>query len=386
MLHRVKPPQYAHLLMQVIEFEKALLRWICTPPIAFTLDGVKAALNNDEQAEWLWERIERGGKKTAFGNAIQKAVEYIQQEPVAGMRVLQCAQNDLDFHQHFTDTGFSFHERRLPAGAINSHDLDAFNPMLVGLYENIFGGTGGFPPTIHQDASIGKLTRAMWNEDFWIMNSSIGFCPACNGQRPSNISRNRSNTAKAPDNTDDDDVFRSSDVDHFFPKEKYPFLSIHPDNLIPTCSECNTKAHRSYDPLDDHSTETLLDTFHSYYCPAIEHIKLYIDSQTGKGVKAVIREQDGTRSKRINNLVRVFDLETRWADWFEAFINSRIPVIRAHSITTQEGVREFLQNDFDNNQDPYRLTQDKCFVYASFLQYVLENQQEFDSLCASFGL
>jgi hypothetical protein len=367
MLHRVNPPQYAPLLMQVVEFEKNLLTWICTPPVIFTLDGVKSALGNDEQAEWLWERIEWSGKRTAFGNLVSGATDYIQKNPAAGPRILQCAQNDLDFHSHFTDVHFLFYERRFPTNEITEADLTIFKPVLVSLYEKLFDSTG-FPVAIHQNATIGNLTRAMWNQNFWDSNPSIRFCPACNGQRPS--------------------VVRgayASDVDHCFPKEKYPFLSIHPDNLIPTCLECNTKAHRDYDPLDDHNTETLLDTFHSYYCPAIEHIKLCVDSKTGPGVKVSIKERDDSNSKRINNLVRVFDLETRWADWFMIFVASTIETLRPASPLSRPALRTLLEADLDNSQR-YSSTRDKCFVYASFLQYVLSNQQEFDSLCASFGI
>jgi hypothetical protein len=365
MLHRVNPPSYTPLLTYVVEFEKQILRWICTPPVVFTLDVLKASLGNDDQAEWLWERIEWGSELTAFGKAVKGVVDYIHQDPSAGPRVLQCAQNDLDFQHHFTDVNYSFHERHSPADGITDADLTIFSPLLVGLYENIFNGTG-FPPAIHQDLGAGNLTRAKWNENFWLKNRMIGFCPACNGQRPSIVRE-----------------ARASDVDHFFPKEKYPFLSIHPDNLIPTCLECNTKAHRNYDPLSDE--ETLPDTFHAYHCPGIEHIALNVHAQVGMGVKVTILEQNGTRSKRINNLVRVFDLETRWGDWFEGFIDSMIEALRQLSAATKADFKNQLQDELENSQR-YLSTRDKCFVYASFLEYVLNNQQEFDSLCAAFGI
>lgn len=405
MLHQVNPPEYYPLLKQVVGFEKRLLAFLCDHPAGFALAEefpkielrgkygpfIKKARNflGRKQAKWLWERIyekEKGEfSLTAFGKSLKQALVYIEATPAAGIRILSCAENDLEFERYFQDTSYKFYERRLPAGQITSDDLKAFNPLLVGLYEKIFGGYG-FPSAIHQDVSVDRLTRSKWNENFWSTNSSLGFCPACNGQKPSNISKNRSETAN--DSTRDVvDVARASDVDHFFPKEKYPLLSVHPDNLIPTCLECNTKAHRSYDPLMDHTTETLLDTFHSYHCPAIDHIQLSIKFKVGKKVKVLIQEHDGTRSKRIENLVRVFDLETRWADWLEGFTNSTYEAIQTTHPTnkTKDMVRDWLLEDLKNCVR-YRSTRDKCFIYAGFLNYLLSDPQEFESFCATFGL
>ncbi len=44
-------------------------------------------------------------------------------------------------------------------------------------------------------------------------------------------------------------------IEHFFPKSIYPHLSIHPYNLIPICTYCNSGAARSIDPLDYCSEE-----------------------------------------------------------------------------------------------------------------------------------
>lgn len=40
-----------------------------------------------------------------------------------------------------------------------------------------------------------------------------------------------------------------SDIEHYFPKARYPHLACHPGNLIPICSSCNT-AHRNKDPME----------------------------------------------------------------------------------------------------------------------------------------
>jgi hypothetical protein len=390
MLHRVEKPQHTPLLRQVVEFEKGLLIFICNYPADFVLadkytvverpdfDSVQQVFQEQarnflgqEIAEWLWQRTyekENGEcNLTTFGKTLKQALQYINQNPLAGSRILACAQNDLEFHQHFTDAGYSFHEQTTAADLITRADLMNFSPLFISLYKNIFC-VSGFPALIHSDAAFGSLTRKDWNNNFWTSNRTINLCPACNGQKPDLVHSSQ-----------------ASDVDHFFPKEKYPFLSVHPENLIPICSTCNTNAKGTKDPINDHNTENLLDTFHPYYCPAIEHIQLSIRPDAGIGIQVTLQEQDGIRSRRIDNLVRVFDLETRWANWYEGFINTRIATMKYRSLSMPDQIREYLQIDLGDTQN-LRETQEKCFVFANFLQYVLNDQQEFESLCESFGV
>jgi hypothetical protein len=51
-------------------------------------------------------------------------------------------------------------------------------------------------------------------------------------------------------NVDDDDQW-VSDYDHLLCKDKYPTFSCHPDNFIPTCHICNSKAKGAKDALYD---------------------------------------------------------------------------------------------------------------------------------------
>jgi hypothetical protein len=57
------------------------------------------------------------------------------------------------------------------------------------------------------------------------------------------LSHNRFNVA--------DDKQWTSDYDHLLCKDKYPAFSCHPDNFIPTCHICNSKAKGAVDVLHD---------------------------------------------------------------------------------------------------------------------------------------
>lgn len=48
-------------------------------------------------------------------------------------------------------------------------------------------------------------------------------------------------------------------VDHFLPKSEYPFLSVTPANLVPSCRDCNTDKKVSYPTNRDDQT------FHPYF-------------------------------------------------------------------------------------------------------------------------
>jgi len=59
-----------------------------------------------------------------------------------------------------------------------------------------------------------------------IIYSSVRFCPYCNADTVYAIKVNGRHVR--------------SDLDHFFPKDKYPFLATSLYNLIPSCSRCNS--------------------------------------------------------------------------------------------------------------------------------------------------
>lgn len=48
-------------------------------------------------------------------------------------------------------------------------------------------------------------------------------------------------------------------IDHFLPKSEYPYLSVTPSNLVPSCRDCNTEKKISY-PIDNDT-----QTFHPYF-------------------------------------------------------------------------------------------------------------------------
>lgn len=84
--------------------------------------------------------------------------------------------------------------------------------------------------------------------------SKVKVCPYCNRIYIPFISvesKDRTGKVKHKKPTDKEDSIKGQ-LDHFFPKEKYPYLAISLYNLIPSCTYCNgTSSKGAKDPLDE---------------------------------------------------------------------------------------------------------------------------------------
>ncbi len=131
---------------------------------------------------------------------------------------------------------------------------------------------------------------------------SLKVCPGCDGKPPS-IS----------------DGIIHEDLDHFFPKSKYPFLAIHPLNLTPFCKDCNQTYKKSKDAIQDKDSSvadvhTLHDIFHPYQCPARDELTVEIqDDQNGNpAFRFVPRPNMLQAQPRLHSIQYTLDLESRW--------------------------------------------------------------------------
>lgn len=83
---------------------------------------------------------------------------------------------------------------------------------------------------ITQENYNGELKK--WSAYSFVFESGIRVCPYCNRQYITPI-YSRKNTNKPGH-------FLRADLDHFYPKGKYPYLSMSLYNLVPSCKFCNS--------------------------------------------------------------------------------------------------------------------------------------------------
>lgn len=73
-----------------------------------------------------------------------------------------------------------------------------------------------------------------WNRDKFLSKININACPYCNRQYIVGF-------------FNDKDIFMSADLDHYYPKSRYPFLALSIYNFIPSCQICNSRLKGSKD-------------------------------------------------------------------------------------------------------------------------------------------
>jgi hypothetical protein len=295
MLHQIRLPGYAPILQDFVRFQQQLLEFACTPALSepLTADRVRQVFG-DERGNWLVKKLweVRSGNATDLCNNLMELTDYIKQYPIQRTAILVAFVHDIDFYSHLDDATFQFSYRQLDKPA-----RDKVKPIMIACYDLLADGF----PCGRQGAST-YLKRRDVATIFWQENRAIlKVCPACDGESPT-ITRER--------------VF--SDVDHFLPKSLYPFLAIHPYNLVPICTDCNRYFKRDVDPIGDHQRETLVDIFHPYGRPAVQNIKIHMKRGASGECSIRVEEQPysalSNKPRRWNNLNKSLQLKIRWED------------------------------------------------------------------------
>jgi len=323
MLHQIKLPTYDQCLELIVQFQQKFVDFICHPntPLQPQKEDFKQAFS-DPIGEWLYNKWFPKGNGTYY-DELCKVLAFVHANPTLRKDVINAFKHDINFFQHLGDGKFHFFFNT----HLNKQTRLIFVPLMVAFYDNLL--YAGFLPAI-ADFDRKKLLKI-----FWETNEALRVCPACDAPRP-----------------DITDQYYHCDIDHFFPKSLYPFLSVHAANLIPICTDCNRWVKRYKDPLDHTLPDPLIHTFHPFGLPAFKEVKVVV--YRGKGGEPHVRleEKAGDISKRIELLNRVFDLETRWSarlrdrighvclDIASAAINPRMK-----GWTAEDIVRGVLENE-----------------------------------------
>ena len=69
--------------------------------------------------------------------------------------------------------------------------------------------------------------------------NKLSYCPYCNADM-----------VYAVDAIEDSEKHLRTDIDHFFPRFKYPYLALSPNNLVPSCARCNQRLKRDIDVVN----------------------------------------------------------------------------------------------------------------------------------------
>jgi len=118
---------------------------------------------------------------------------------------------------------------------------------------------------------------------------------------------------------DEDDQWRGP-YDHLFPKDKYPIYAIHPDNLLPICHTCNSKAKGAKDLLfDEHKQRRVCfypynETAHQLVAVCLEQKDMNLTFRT------VLENSDPEIQEKLDTWDSVYRIRQRVDGNFTALI------------------------------------------------------------------
>lgn len=114
---------------------------------------------------------------------------------------------------------------------------------------------------------------------------------------------------------DDADQWRGP-FDHIFAKEHYPIFAIHPDNLIPICWTCNSKAKLSKDILHG-SSGVRRQCFNPYTESAHEMVGVkLLQSNTSLIARSFFRSPNSSAGEKLKTWDDVYCIRKRVDGWF----------------------------------------------------------------------
>lgn len=370
MLHHINPPTCAPQFDEIVCFQRHVLAFACdaATTLPLTIEQCQTWFNNDI-GSWLWEKLwtnRRSGQRvhSPFHKALEKLIRYVTRRTTLRSQILDAFDHDITFHQNLNNVTFEFWYRtRLSAAA-----QKAVRGLMQAFYTDLL--SSGFPSGIH--TLTHNIDRDALIAAFWAANPKLEVCPACDSAREDTI-----------------DTKIYADADHYLPKAKYPFLSVHPANLVPLCIACNRTFKGDRDPLDK-GVAALTHNFHPYTNPAVGHITVQVTRT--KGVPVVqIADNAGMPSRRVANLNRVFRLEERWPDRLRYQINElREGLAGRGRRMMQKGI---VPTDVDLKDDLQDLLQARVdapgqkhnsLLQIGYLTYALNDIDEFAEFFAQY--
>jgi hypothetical protein len=169
------------------------------------------------------------------------------------------------------------------------------NEILGNFYTDILTADNGIPGNVINEVS--PLTRQSVLQAYLNEQDEIYVCPGCDGNPPEVDADRR--------------VYE--DVDHYFPKSIYPFLSVHPQNLTPLCSHCNQRFKGQKDPLelDDGTFISLSEACHPYLHNVREEVSIRFERRDNE-LHLKLVATDNCHENRLRSIKYLIQLESRW--------------------------------------------------------------------------
>lgn len=178
-----------------------------------------------------------------------------------------------------------------------------------------------------------------------------------------------------------DSKIPTADLDHFYPKDKFPQFALLPQNLIPTCMECNRieKLTAEITPSEFKGALSELNLLIDFKKHPQRYFKIWhkleydFDSEE-------IKLQGKPNTKK---LIALYGLEERYLAIKEKCFNILFNIIKHSDIRSPESLEKFLENMASANwhevNDGYSLN-NSPEIWQEFIEDILYNENKLIAL------
>ena len=325
MLHQIPNSPLRAAFIRLVEIQQMLVNNLCALPVDSTvsLNWLKAVVWQPPiDAAWVdhfWTK-EKGRRQT-YMETVAKATVAAKQELLDIMEEqtnYSRAYNDPPTLK-FTQTDRAFWNATAPRTAMKKLLEEFYAPWLYAGH--------GYPGAMLNSAV--NVTRMEYLKD-----GSPLMCPYC------------------------DTKLQKIELDHFLPKSSFPFLSVHPDNLVPACHDSNEGGQHKGDevPLDWATPNQSQDYLHPRLRPAIDPGNKRFNLEfrdNGNNLALRFNAAVAADQAKIDNMDSMFKLTDFWGKGLESEVQEvqEETVNYFHendSVPTPATIRDYLLTQSDN--------------------------------------
>lgn len=358
MIHSLHRPACYADLRDTLRFQRRLLELIAdtTTVLPLTEPAMTAYFSAFGPNAGVWI----ANKPKTLCKDLEKAIKAAQRAKRRARTLLDDFDHDIQFDTKVTDTTFVFRFCN-PTTPLEK----AVKVLMNNLYKEVFGSNTGF----NYGGTFG-LTREEFVRAFVVANPHLEVCPVCDR---SNDDANRHGT---PSHT----------IDHFFPEAKFPFLSVHPANFLPACSRCNSIFKGIKQPVLQ--SENLTDTYHPYN--GVLPLSVMVNRNLQGTLVVVLKEQSSGKTTRVQNYIRIFDMESRWErrekrilSWLCEHVTVKYRHLPKRTATLTPSDLDYLFTSLNNHLLAQQGKSENSFLKLAYLAYAGNQLDEKKKLIAA---
>ncbi|GFE60797.1 hypothetical protein [Geobacter sp. AOG2] len=284
MLHQIPDSTERARLLAVVEMQRQLMEALCNLP--------EAAVVDQTWLQGVWPGLPAAWIKRFWENDKGNRATWITTIAAANTDDKQTISNMVAEQLRFADL---YHNP--PTVRLTKHDwkptvFAAVNQLLKSFYDPYFYKEEGFHnpggEKFHKEHFIAGFTPR------------VKICPYT------------------------DNIIQDTKLDHFIPKDQYPMLSCHPDNLIPCSTDSNSGSHKGTTaPLDPDEADQAGAWFHPRWRNAVGKYRLTFPAGPAPQPQVVFEALAAGDQLRLNNMERMFGLSEFWG----GFLDDEVQII-----------------------------------------------------------